>query len=342
MKKFYSVLVVFVVLFSVSGISIAEETVETKVVLTEESAAKKASMTEEELKFQERFDWWPTSAQPCPVLDEKKGGYWWMPKNPTAGTCDKGKCKELWGNRGYIYVRKVIFDYMEEDLPAPKPQEMRPSLIIRKIIKNVKVYFDYDKADLRDDALRVLAEAVRSLEKNPDASILITGNCDIRGTEQYNDKLGRKRGDSVKNYMQTHGISDDRIRIISRGKLDALAPVTDLVGMAKDRNAQFMVAVIEEVNLPYPGKPEEIAASGEDVRQVDENKYLVEKEEKVEGDIKVSTKDYVIKKGDTLWCIAERELGSGKRWNNIYRLNKSKIKDPNRLKAGTKIVIPVE
>ena len=140
--------------------------------------------------------------------------------------------------------------------------------------------------------------------------------------------------------MQTNGISDDRIRIISRGKLDALAPVTDLVGMAKDRNAQFMVAVVEEVSLPYPGKPEETA--GEEIRQVDENKYVVEKEEQVEGDIKVSTKDYVIKKGDTLWNIADKELGDGKLWKNIYRLNKSKIKDPNKLRSGIKIVIPVE
>lgn len=338
MKKFYYSFIICAVLTSLPGIASALEDAGKKVVLTEESAAKKASMTEEELKFQDRFSWWPTDASPGPVVDERKGGYWWMPKKPGPQSGDPRK--DLWGNRGFIYVRKVIFDYKEEELPPAKPQEMRPSLIIRKIIKNVKVYFDYDKADLRDDTTRVLAEAVRSLEKNPDASILITGNCDIRGTEQYNEKLGKKRGDAVKEYMQTHGISDDRIRIISRGKLDALAPVTDLVGMAKDRNAQFMVAVVEEVSLPYPGKPEGIA--GEDVRQVDEHKYVVEKEEQVEGEIKVTTKDYVIKKGDTLWSISEKELGDGKKWKNIYRLNKSKIKDPNRLRSGIKIVIPVE
>lgn len=336
MKKIFSISIICAVIFSSPVISFTEEQGETRVVMTEESMAKKAAMTDEELKFQERFSWWPTDAVPGPVVDEKRGGYWWMPTKPGPQSGD------LWGNRGYIYVRKVIFDYKEEELPAPKPQEMRPSLIIRKILKNVKVYFDYDKADLRDDAVRVLDEAVKSLQKNPDASILITGNCDIRGTEKYNEKLGKQRGAAVKEYMDNHGISQDRIRIISRGKLDAIAPVTDLVGMAKDRNAQFMVAVVEEVNIPYPGKPEETVTEGEAVTQVGENKYLVEKEEQVEGEIKVTTRDYVVKKGDTLWKIAQSQLGDGKRWNNIYRLNKKKIKDPNRLKAGIKIVIPVE
>ncbi|MFA5500550.1 MAG: hypothetical protein WC404_05685, partial [Candidatus Omnitrophota bacterium] len=32
--------------------------------------------------FQERFSWWPTDAQPAPVKDEVKGGYWWWPTRP--------------------------------------------------------------------------------------------------------------------------------------------------------------------------------------------------------------------------------------------------------------------
>lgn len=299
-----------------------------------------AKTCDNEEVFQRKFAWWPTDAAPGPVEDRQRGGYWWMPKAPGPKSGDPAK--DLWGNRGYIYVRKVIFDYQEDELPPAQPQEMRPSLIIRKIIKNVKVYFDYDKADLRDDAVRVLAEAVRSLQKNTDASILITGNCDTRGTEQYNDKLGKRRGDAVKQYMLQNDISNDRIRIISRGKLDAIAPVTDIVGMAKDRNAQFMIAIIEEVMLPSPGRPEEAVQPGEQMRQIDENKYVVEKEVEIEGEITATTKEYVTKKGDTLWEIAAKELGDGKKWKNIYRLNKDRIKDPNKLRAGITIVIPVE
>jgi len=280
--------------------------------------------------LQQKFDWWPTDAKPGPVEDKEKGGYWWWPKRP-------GEVKHLWGNRGYCYVRKIIFDYKAEELPPPKPQEMRPSLLIRKIIKNVKIYFDYDKADIRDDATPILGDAIRALNKNPNADILLTGNCDIRGSEQYNEKLGKRRGEAVEKYMLGKGIDAARVRIISRGKLDAIAHVTDLVGMQKDRNAQFMVAEVEEVMMPYTGQ-----APSPEAKEVEEGKYIEEKKEEVTGEVKVSTKDYVIKKGDSLWKIAEKEMGSGYRWKYLYEMNKDVIKDPKKLKAGTRIVIPVE
>lgn len=281
-------------------------------------------------EMQKEFDWWPSDAKPAPVKDEERGGYWWWPNEP-------GEVRP-WGNRGYIYVYKIIFDYKAEELPPPEPKELRPSLLIKKIIRNVKVYFDYNKADLREDAIKILDKAVATLKRNPEASILITGNADVRGSEDYNEKLGRRRGDSVKQYMLDSGIPDDHIKIISRGKLDATAPVTDLVGMQKDRNAQFMIAEVEEVMLPYNGPPQEVT----NAKPIEEGKYLVEEQQKVESEVKVSTREYVIQKNDSLWKIAQKEMGSGNRWKYLYELNKDKIKDPNKLKAGVTIIIPVE
>lgn len=280
-------------------------------------------------ELQKRFEWWPTDAKPMPVKDSERGGYWWWPIEP-------GKARP-WGNRGYVYVYKIIFDYKEEELPPPKPQELRPSLLIKKIIKNVKIYFDYDKAALRDDAIKILTNAIGTLKRNPEASILVTGNCDRRGSEAYNEKLGRRRGEAVKKFMIENGIPEDRVRIISRGKLDAVAPLTDLVGMQKDRNAHFVIAEVEEVMLPYPGEPEIPEA-----KKIEEGKFLVEEEKKIESAVKVETREYTIQKGDTLWKIAQKELGGGHRWKYLYELNKDVIKDPNKLKPGKKIIIPVE
>jgi outer membrane protein OmpA-like peptidoglycan-associated protein len=280
-------------------------------------------------ELQNRFEWWPTDAKPGPVKDPERGGYWWWPTEP-------GKARP-WGNRGYVYVYKIIFDYKEEELPPPKPQELRPSLLIKKIIKNVKIYFDYDKASLREDAKKILSSAVGTLQRNPEASILITGNCDRRGSEAYNEKLGRRRGEAVKKFMLDNGIAEEHIKIISRGKLDAVAPITDLVGMQKDRNAQFMIAEVEEVMLPYPGEPEAAEA-----RKVEEGKYIIEEEKKMESEVKVSTKEYTIQKGDTLSKIAKEQLGAAHRWKYLYELNKNKIKDPNKLKPGRKLIIPIE
>ena len=291
-----------------------------------ESEQRRRNQLEE---MQKHFEWWPTDAKPGPVQDEERGGYWWWPLEP-------GKIRP-WGNRGYIYVYKIIFDYKEEELPAPVAQELRPSLLIKKIVKNVKIYFDYDKAALRDDHMRILDSAVRSLGQNPEADLLVTGNCDIRGSEEYNVKLGKKRGEAVKEYMLEKGIPEDRIIIVSRGKLDAVAPISDMMGMQKDRNAQFMVAEVEEVMIPYPGTPQDREA-----KAIDEGKYIIEKEEKVESEAKVSKRDYTIQKGDTLWKIAKAQLGGGHRWKYLYELNKDKIKNPDKLRPGMTIVIPVE
>ena len=284
----------------------------------------------EELEaLQRRFQWWPTDAKPAPVKDPERGGYWWWPTEP-------GKIKP-WGNRGYIYVYRIIFDYKEEELPPPKPQELRPSLLIKKILKNVKIYFDYNKPDLREDAVKILDAAVGTLKRNPESSILITGNCDIRGSEAYNEKLGRKRAGTVEQFMLENGITQERIRIISRGKLDAIAHITDLAGMQKDRNAQFMIAEVEEAMLPYPGEPAEPEA-----KPLEEGKFIIEKEEKVESEVKVSTREYTIQKDDTLSKIAKEQLGAAHRWKYLYELNRDRIKSPDKLKIGQKIIIPVE
>lgn len=297
-------------------------------------ADREENLKEENEELQKKFEWWPTDATPAPVKDEDRGGYWWWPTNP-------GKVTP-WGNRGYIYVYKIIFDYKEETLPPAKPQELRPSLVIKKIIKNVKLYFDYNKAALRTDHTAILDDAVKSLNRNEEADILITGNCDARGSEEYNLKLGKKRADAVKQFMINKGISEDRIRIISRGKLDAVAPISDLKGMQKDRNAQFMIAEVEEVMLPAAGANAGAKLEDTESKVIEEGKYLVEKEESVESEEKVSTKTYVVQKNDSLWKIAKEQLGSGYRWKYIYELNKDKIKNPDKLKAGMTILIPVE
>jgi len=317
-KKVTLTLIALVFLFSGFGYSSAIDK------LTKEERRK-----QELNELQSRFKWWPTDAQPGPVKDPDRSGYWWWPSEP-------GQARP-WGNRGYIYVYKIIFDYKEEELPPPKPQELRPSLLIKKIIKNVKIYFDYNKADLREDATRILENAVNTLRRNPEADILITGNCDRRGSEAYNEKLGRRRAAAVKEFMLNNGISRERIRIISHGKLDAVAPLTDLVGMQKDRNAQFVIAEVEEIMLPCP---DELAPP--EAEKIEEGKFFIQEEEKIESQVKVSTKEYIIQKGDTLWKIAQKELGSGYRWKYLYELNKEKIKNPNKLKAGAKLIIPLE
>lgn len=271
--------------------------------------------TREEEQLAKRFSWWPTDAKPAPVKDPDRRGYWWWPDQPGQ--------QRPWGNQGFVYVVKIIFDYKSAE------GEMKPSLIVKRIIKNVKIYFDYNKSDLREDGIDALDKASYTLEHNPKAEILITGNCDLRGSEQYNQKLGESRALGVRDYMLKKGLPEARIRILSRGKLDAMAPGNDIVGMQKDRNAQFVIAEVEEIMIP---------ASQANLYQ----DKVIEEKKVLEGQVKVEVKEYVIQKGDTLWAIAKEQYGDGKQWKRIYEFNKDVISNPDKPKKGTKIRIPIE
>lgn len=54
----------------------------------------------------------------------------------------------------------------------------------------------------------------------------------------------------------------------------------------------------------------------------------------------VSNNVYVVQKGDNLWKIAQKYLGNGDRWNEIYEANKAVIKDSSLIRIGQQLVIP--
>lgn len=80
------------------------------------------------------------------------------------------------------------------------------------------IYFDFDKSFVRDDARSVMKANADWLKANPKAKVKIEGNCDERGTIEYNQALGQRRAASAKKYLTDMGISANRISLISYGK----------------------------------------------------------------------------------------------------------------------------
>jgi peptidoglycan-associated lipoprotein len=80
------------------------------------------------------------------------------------------------------------------------------------------VYFDFDKAALRPDAVDALTNNTTWLKANADALVLIEGNCDERGTAEYNLALGDRRAKSAMEYLEANGIPKERLSTISYGK----------------------------------------------------------------------------------------------------------------------------
>ncbi len=88
------------------------------------------------------------------------------------------------------------------------------------LVANVgdRVFFDYDKSDLRSDARAQVEKWAAWLKKYPQNNVTIEGNCDERGTREYNLALGERRASAAKKYLTALGIEARRINTISYGK----------------------------------------------------------------------------------------------------------------------------
>jgi peptidoglycan-associated lipoprotein len=85
--------------------------------------------------------------------------------------------------------------------------------------KNVKdVFFDYDKSNIRPDAVSATQTDASFLQQHPGIKVLVEGHCDDRGSDEYNIALGTSRAESVQQSLLQQGISADRIKTISYGK----------------------------------------------------------------------------------------------------------------------------
>jgi peptidoglycan-associated lipoprotein len=81
-----------------------------------------------------------------------------------------------------------------------------------------RVYFDFNKAEIRTSDAVTLNEQAAWLKKYPSITIVVEGHCDERGTREYNLALGERRANAVKEYMMSRGISTNRMQTISYGK----------------------------------------------------------------------------------------------------------------------------
>ncbi|MBT0878915.1 MULTISPECIES: OmpA family protein [unclassified Campylobacter] len=82
-----------------------------------------------------------------------------------------------------------------------------------------KVYFDFDKYDIRSDMYGVVSNNASLLNQDgKDLNIVVEGNCDEWGSEEYNQALGLKRAKAVKDGLESQGVSSSRITIKSYGE----------------------------------------------------------------------------------------------------------------------------
>jgi peptidoglycan-associated lipoprotein len=104
------------------------------------------------------------------------------------------------------------------------------------------IHFGYNDYTVQPQDSSILRTNANWLQAHPDSKVQVEGNCDERGSEEYNIALGAKRAQSAKDYLTTLGISPGRISTISYGKELPLCHEQDEGCWAQNRRDHFVVS----------------------------------------------------------------------------------------------------
>ncbi len=135
---------------------------------------------------------------------------------------------------------------VEQAQPAPGPavtadQPGAPTEEELQQFVNQHIHFAFDKSDLDDDARTILRQKAVFLKKYAAVAVTIEGNCDERGSNEYNMALGDRRAFAAKEFLVGLGIEADRLATISYGEEKPLDPGHNEEAWAKNRRAQFVL-----------------------------------------------------------------------------------------------------
>jgi peptidoglycan-associated lipoprotein len=106
-----------------------------------------------------------------------------------------------------------------------------------------KIYFNFDSADLSKEARDTLARNAGVLTRTlyPEIKVRIEGNCDERGSAEYNLALGERRANAAAKYLTTLGVKQNRISTVSYGKERPAAQGNDETAWSKNRRDEFII-----------------------------------------------------------------------------------------------------
>jgi peptidoglycan-associated lipoprotein len=138
------------------------------------------------------------------------------------------------------------------NVTAPPPPPPTPTPVPTKSLSELlstevqDAYFDYDKSDIRDDARTTLshdAEALKQIfTQIPNAVVQIEGNCDERGSAEYNIGLGDRRATAAKDFLVQSGVPADKLKTVSYGKERPVCTDANEDCYQKNRHDHFAAA----------------------------------------------------------------------------------------------------
>jgi peptidoglycan-associated lipoprotein len=132
------------------------------------------------------------------------------------------------------------------EAPAPttseRPQGPVPgSMEDFRVSVGDRVFFGYDRYDLTPEARSVLERQAAWLRQYPNVRVLVAGNCDERGTREYNLALGARRAAAVRDYLASLGVAGNRMETVSYGKERPLDPRSNEEAWSVNRNGHTQI-----------------------------------------------------------------------------------------------------
>ena len=104
-----------------------------------------------------------------------------------------------------------------------------------------KVFFDFNKSEIKSEADPLMKEAINILEENPDMRVEVQGHTDRKGPEAYNQMLSEKRAMAVKAYLIKEGIDSGRLEVKGYGESEPIDSNDTEEGRQRNRRVRFKV-----------------------------------------------------------------------------------------------------
>lgn len=104
---------------------------------------------------------------------------------------------------------------------------------------SMRIGFAFDRADIAPADLVLLQRKAAILRRNPAVALRVEGNCDERGSDEYNLALGQRRAVAVRTFLAGYGVDAERVTVVSYGEERPLSTVQDEAGWARNRRDDF-------------------------------------------------------------------------------------------------------
>lgn len=101
------------------------------------------------------------------------------------------------------------------------------------------INFAFNSSNLTPEARQLLTRKAEIMRQFPQIKVIVEGNCDQRGTAEYNLALGERRAQAAAQYLSNLGITSDRLSTVSYGKERPLDPGTSEAAYSKNRRDEF-------------------------------------------------------------------------------------------------------